>query len=244
MIAVDVVDGVRRVTLQRPEKRNALTPGALASLAAAIEREDAARVVLITGEGPVFCAGFDLDLCRDDGPEQRVMREFLTLLHHAIRAMRQCDRPIVLCAHGAAVAGGCALLGGADVVVTDRAARLGYPVTRLGISPAVSAPYLRQSVHDGPTRTRLLDAALITGEQAHAMGLVHTVAEAPGDATAAAIGCATALAAKPAAALAATKAWLRAVAPVGLAEEALATSLSLVAGDEAMGRLRSLWRTP
>ncbi len=144
MIRTETDGGVRTIVLDRPEKRNALTPAMLDDLAAGVRAvtlgkgDDAGvRAVLIRGEGRCFCAGFDLDLCRDDGPEQAVMKSFLAGLSDAIVAMRACPRPVVIAAHGAAIAGGCALLGGADLVVADRDAKLGYPVVRLGVSPAI-----------------------------------------------------------------------------------------------------------
>src|SRR5690606_31084299 len=90
------------------------------------------RALLLRGEGPVFCAGFDLDACRHD---PLAMRALLTGLSATILALRTCPCPVVIAAQGAAIAGGCALLGGADFVVTDAQARFGYPVTLLGISP-------------------------------------------------------------------------------------------------------------
>lgn len=240
-------DGVKVVTLDRPEKRNALTPTMLDGL-----RDEAAeprgdwRVLLVRGAGKVFCSGFDLDLCRDDGPDQDVMRGFLRGLSSAVWAMRRQHRPVVVAAHGAAIAGGCALLGGADVVVSDRGAKLGYPVVRLGISPAVSAPFLREGVTDGWARKRLLDSELCTGADAYRHGLVHELTETPEEACEAAAKTAAGLAGKPPKALKAAKGWLWMVgegdALAGQASRALSVSSSLVDGEEAIERLASLWK--
>ncbi len=249
MIRVEDDGPVRIVTLDRPAKRNALTPGALDELArvfgAGTESSDC-RAYLLRGTGRVFCSGFDLDLCRDDGPEQNIMRSFLEGLSRAILAMRSSDRPVVLAAHGAAIAGGCALLGGADVVVADRGAKLGYPVVRLGISPAVSAPFLLESAGAGATRRRLLDPALFDGAEGARIGLVHELVEGREDVGPRAHEIARSLAAKPALAMKATKKWAMEVGGEkkmpGRAGRALEASLSLVSGDEAVERLVGLWK--
>lgn len=234
------------ITLARPEKRNALTPDALRALAQALREAPAStHTVLLQGEGRAFCAGFDLSLCKDDPPHQPTLGALLTHLAAAVRAMRDQPRPVVLCAHGAAIAGGCALLGGADLVVADRAAKLGYPVVRLGVSPAVSAPWLRLAVGDGQARSRTLDTQLITGERAHELGLVHELTETPDDARPRALELARSLAAKPPHAVAATRGWLDRIGAspaAGDAERALAASMSLVGHDESRTMLAEVWR--
>lgn len=253
MIRLSTEDGVRTIAFDRPEKRNALTPDMLTELTAAVRAvtrgrgEDASvRAVLLRGEGRVFCAGFDLDLCRDDGPEQGVMRSFLTELSAAIEAMRSCPRPVVIACHGAAIAGGCALLGGGDFVVADRGAKLGYPVVRLGISPAVSAPFLLASVSSGAARRRLLDHPLFDGVEGARIGLVHELVDEPGAVGPRAQGIAHEMAHKSVHAMKATKAWALEVGGekkmAGRAARALDASLSLVSGDEARERLAGVWK--
>ncbi len=243
MISITQHGPIATITLDRPDRRNALTPDALDQLAAAAPGAAAsARAILVVGAGKVFCAGFDLTLCKDDR-SGAVMTSLLTGLSRAIGALRAAPVPVVIAAHGAAIAGGCALLGGADFVITNDDALLGYPVTRLGISPSVSAPFLRQSIGDGPCRERLLDGGLITGREAARVGLVH---ESVADADAVlprALALAAALADKPPGALAATKSWLGVISDTtGEAGAALAASLALVGGEEERTRLASLWR--
>lgn len=212
--------------LARPERRNALTPEMLRDLAAHIENASDARALLLLGEGPVFCAGFDLDLCvGEDGDAN--LRRLLVGLSRCIVGMRNLPCPVVLGVHGAAIAGGCALLGGGDVVVAHPDAKLGYPVTRLGISPAVSAPFM--AIAPGQARRLMLDPGLIDGRRAHAKGLVHELHDEP---AARAMGLAEELAAKPPHALAATKRWLHELAPAD-AGQGLGVSLSLVGNDES-----------
>ncbi|USN97870.1 MAG: enoyl-CoA hydratase/isomerase family protein [Phycisphaeraceae bacterium] len=251
MIRFEDQAGLRVVTLDRPDKRNALTPDMLCDLYGAFmfrgDAQSAVRAVLLRGEGPVFCSGFDLDLCQDDGPEQQMMRTFLISLSEVVKQMRRSPVPVVLAAHGAAIAGGCALLGGADVVVAERGAKLGYPVVRLGISPAVSAPFLLDAVGPGPARRRLLDPTLFDGAEGARIGLVHELVEERGEVAPRAHEIARDLASKPPLAMKATKKWVLEVAGEakmeGRAARALDASVSLVAGDEAIERLQGLWKT-
>ena len=245
MIRTERDGGVLILRLDRPEKRNALTPTMLRALAEAVVAGAGAgagsRAIVLSGVGEVFCAGFDLSLCRDD---EGALGAMLTGLSRCVRTLRRSPSPVVVSAHGAAVAGGCALLGGADVVVTDERARLGYPVVRLGISPAVTAPFLRLAVGDGASRVRALDPGLINGMEALRIGLAHECLATPAEAEARAIDIAREIAAKPPGGIAATKAWLNDIDGSGAdadADAGLAASLGLAGSDEQRERLRELW---
>jgi enoyl-CoA hydratase/carnithine racemase len=228
------------LSLNRPEVRNALTPEMFEALDRAIGEsiaDDAVKALVLAGEGKAFCGGFDLRRCLDD---PGVLASLLRGLHGLIERLLGLDIPVVIAAHGAAIAGGCALLGGADVVVTDERAKLGYPVTPLGISPAISAPYLRGAIFDGGTRARQLDPALVTGRQAARTGLVHECLAAPELVRPRAVAIATELAGKEA--IAPTKRWLRELeegrTPGRLRHEGLETSLGLVGSEEERRLLR------
>ena len=250
MIRIDDDGAVRIISLDRADRRNALTPRMLEDLAqaAAMAGADAGvGAIALLGEGRVFCAGFDLDLCREDGgsapPGGGVMQSLLSGLHGAIAALRSCGRPVVVGAQGGAIAGGCALLGAGDLVVSDCGAKLGYPVVRLGVSPAVSAPVLAERIGHGAARGWLLDPALHTGAEAHALGLVDTLVETREAVGPEAVRLAHALAGKPAGAMRATRAWIREVAPAGDAwgTRALEVSLGLAGGEEERRLLGAIW---
>lgn len=250
------------VTLNRPEKRNALTPTMLQAMPPAIDKLVArgARAIVIAGEGKVFCAGFDLSLCKDDdaklsGGDEPVLASLLRLLSQATAAMRTCPVPVVVAAHGGAVAGACAILCAADIAVTDTQAKIGYPVVPLGISPAVSAPHLAQQTGTGNARARLLDPTLISGARAHQIGLVHHLVESREEVPPIAIKIATNLAAKPPHALRATKSLLNTLNATTSAslsttasnntnnlDDALQASLSLVGGEEQRRLLAKIWK--
>ena len=243
MITVERDDAVTTIWLDRPDRRNALTPGMLAELVeAAHAAADAGSAVLLAGRGPCFCAGFDLAMCQGT-PDGTVMRLLLTGLSDACQALRQLPRPVVIAAHGAAIAGGCALLGAGDIIVADRGAKLGYPVVKLGVSPAVSVPFLRQGVTDGEARRRTLMPETFTGEEAHRRALVHELVDGSSDVYDRARALAHELAAKPAEAYAATKRWLNTLEGITKrrdAERALEVSLGLTGGDEECSRIGAL----
>ena len=142
---------------------------------------------------------------------------------------------------GAAIAGGCALLGGADVVIADRSAKFGYPVTLLGISPAVTAPFLRERVGDGASRALLLNPELVTGDQALAIGLVDLLVDGPGEVAPAAMRMARELASKPPGAMRATGAWVARVSGNAQAEAGLAGSLDAIGPDTVERMRKGVW---
>ncbi|MCC7387653.1 MAG: enoyl-CoA hydratase/isomerase family protein [Phycisphaerales bacterium] len=253
MIRIAEQGGIGVITLHRPDVRNALTPGMLEELAAQTAEVGArSRCLVLAGEGRVFCAGFDLALCRES-PDGAVMRALLTGLDAAVRAMRACPCPVVAACRGAAIAGGCALVAGADFAVADRAAKLGYPVVLLGVSPAVSGPTLAPRVGAGPARARMLDPGLISGEEAARIGLVTDLVEEPGAVLPAAMALAVELGRKGPHALAATKRWLGALDGTGTGEGAggaaggnvgpdgLRVSLGLAGGVEEAELLEKFW---
>lgn len=240
MIRTERDQGVAIITIDRPDQRNALTPEMLTDLHSAVVESNDASAILVRGEGKVFCAGFDLTLCKDD-PHGSVMRSLLEGLSNSIVAMRNATPPVVLAAHGAAIAGGCALLGGADVVVTDPDAKLGYPVLLLGVSPAVSAPFLRLGVGDGAARRTMLDPTLISGRRAHEIGLANELADDPRDE---ALRIARDLASKPRSGLDETKRWLNELDGVlgsGSPKLALDASTVLTGGQEEQQLLERFW---
>ncbi len=232
------------IILDRAEKRNALTPQMLRDVRTRLEeleRGDGVRAIVLRGEGRVFCAGFDLELCRENS---EALGELLRELSWTIRALRRSARPIVVAAHGAAVAGGCALLGGGDLVITHRDAKLGYPVVRLGISPAVTAPVFRASVGDRAARLRLLEGGLFDGQRAREMGLASMCVDLAEDVVARAHLEADRLGSKPPGALAATKRWLNQIEGTdddALLDAGLDVSLSLVGSEEERALLTEMW---
>lgn len=242
-----LVDRERRgdvcvLTLNRPDRRNALTPEMLRDLHREVTATNG-QALLLRGTGKVFCSGFDLALCHQSA-DGSVMRSLLQGLSDCIAALRALSIPVVIAAHGGAIAGGCALLGGCDFAVADAAAQLGYPVVRLGISPAVSAPFLRNSLTFGHARTRLLDSALISGVEAERIGLVGECCATADEVFPRALAVAESLASKPPGAIAATRRWLAELESHDqrvTREDALGVSLARTGTKEESSRLAALF---
>lgn len=242
-------EDVAHILMDRPDKKNALTLAmltdlldAFGSITHAAQGSAGPKAVVLQGSGAAFCSGFDLTLCRDNSD---ALVSLLTGLSRVIAAMRHCPLPVVVAAQGAALAGGCAMLGGADFVVSHHDAKIGYPVVRLGISPAISAPTLSASTGPGRARERLLDSALINGWEAHRLGLVHECIQDAAMVRDRATMLAQALASKPRSGVKATKALLNELDSPCVAEQmdrALQTSLDRVGSPEERERLTALWK--
>ena len=124
MIEAEPRGMIKILRLDRPEKRNALTPRMLASLRSHIDTSASARAIVLSGAGDIFCAGFDLSLCRDDG---NAMSALLEGLSGVILSLRIAPCPVVISAHGGAIAGGCALLGAATSSTQPQPPNSGTP---------------------------------------------------------------------------------------------------------------------
>ena len=148
MIKVSVADGIARITLNRPEKRNAMNPEMVAELRAALDRaaaDSAVRVILLRGEGRDFCAGLDLKALTqsDEGLDHMASARALAELY---RAMRRNPKPIVSAVHGRAIGGGCGLATASDLIVATDTAEFCYPEVNLGFVAAIVMSLLRRLV--------------------------------------------------------------------------------------------------
>lgn len=212
---------ITRIVLDRAAKRNALTPAMLHAMLGTLRALPAAcRVVTITGEGSVFCAGFDLKLCEED---DGALPALLSGLSAVIIACREIPQPVIVGVHGAALAGGCAVLGGADYVIASKGCTFGYPVLRIGVSPAVSAPFLMDQMASGAARELLLSAEPIPSERALELDLVHEIVPDDTSLTARVLGIANNVLTQPPAAVTNTKRWCN---QIGNAERSAANGLS------------------
>ena len=244
MIRVEVEPNLRVITLDRPEKRNALLPDMLNTMTNAV-RDNTDRAILLRAEGKLFSAGFDLKACANDDESQPTLRALLETLHELITAMKAAPVPVIIAAHGAAIAGAAAMLAAADYTVTNTDAKIGYPVVRVGVSPAISAPTLSPRISPGPARARFLDAQLISGERAHAIGLIDEYVDTADEVEPAARAAAETLANKPPHAFAQTKAWINELEPVAVNHTdpgaGIQTSLGLLGTAESRDMLAALW---
>jgi methylglutaconyl-CoA hydratase len=244
LVRISIDAGVATVTLNRPDKANALNRELIAAFGAAINAVSARcapagdiRVVVIAGTGKAFCAGMDLRGVMDD---PLAMGDMLRDLSRASRALRRLSVPTIARVQGAAVGGGCGLMVVADFAVTHPEAKVGYPEVDLGICPAVVAPWLVRKIGAGRARTMLLAGGTMTGQAGFEAGLAtHLCAADRLDATVAEL--AGRLSAGGPHALATTKHWLNELdgsMDDAILDRAAELSARIIAGDEAQERLR------
>ncbi len=171
---------IATITLNRPEKRNALSPDLLRQLASALdtinERSDI-RVVILEGNGPAFCAGADLAYLQQLAQFSILENmEDSSLLQTVFYKIFTFPKPVIAKVHGPAIAGGCGLATVCDIVVAGREkAIFGYSEVSIGFIAAIVMVYLLRKVGDTNARRLLLTAERISAEEAHRMGLVSYV---------------------------------------------------------------------
>lgn len=172
---------VARVLLARPEVRNAFNAELIAALtgtfsALAAEPADALRAVVLAGDGPVFCAGADVTWLRAAADMDLAANEAdAGRLATMLDTIDTCPAPVIARVHGAALGGGMGLCAVADIVVTTVDAIFGFTETRLGILPAVIAPYALAKIGETHARALFLPGSRFDAARARDIGLVHEV---------------------------------------------------------------------
>ncbi len=180
-IQIEDKNGVRTITLNRPERKNALVPEMMDALAESLEGADAAgaRVVLLQGEGAAFCSGLDLAVLRGMASytteQHRVEAERVARL---FRALWACDVPTIAVVRGPAIAGGTGLATMCDFTVAAPDATFGYTEVRIGFVPALVSAYLVVQVGDKVARGLLLSGRLFGTDEALRLGLVSEIVAA------------------------------------------------------------------
>ena len=222
--AHDPAAGVATITLNRPDRLNALTFEVYAELLGtfrALDVEPGVRVVVITGEGGAFCSGGDVReiigplLARDPAG----LLEFTTMTCDLIAAIRACRRPVVAAVNGTAAGAGAVIATACDVRVAAASAKIAFLFTKVGLSGADmgAAWLLPRIVGLGRAAEILMTGDFVEAEEAHRIGLYNRVVP-DGQALSAALELATRLASGPAGALAVTKRALDEEWAMGLAE--------------------------
>ncbi len=179
MIEFSLAAGIARITLNRPEKRNALNGEMLATLIDTLQKtaaDDNVRVVLIRGAGQDFCAGMDISLLSQSANAgvmehlamaQKVASVFL--------AMRKHPRPLVAAVHGRALGGGAGIATACDLVLAEESAQFGYPEVKIGFMPAIVMSLLRRSVGEKRAFEILTMGDPFGAAQARELGMVNHV---------------------------------------------------------------------
>ena len=180
-ISVADETSIRTITLNRPKRRNAITPEMQQELIVALEEAaaDGCRVVVLRGAGEAFCSGLDLQALHESGAEaamdhradaERVARLFRTLY--------ELPKPTIAAVHGAAMAGGAGLAICCDFTVAVPDAKFGFPEVRIGFVPAVVSVFLALQIGDKRTRDLLLTGRHFDGAEAHRLGIVNEIVAA------------------------------------------------------------------
>jgi len=170
---------VLRVTMAKPERRNAFDAPLIAELTAAFADVGDAQAVVLAGDGPSFCAGADVEWQRssvDLSYEENV--EDAMRLYGMLQAIDECPAPVVARVQGYALGGGSGLVACADVVLAGEDAVFGFSEVRLGIVPAVISPFVLRRIGPGPARRLFLTGERFDAATALRIGLVHEVAPA------------------------------------------------------------------
>jgi methylglutaconyl-CoA hydratase len=183
-LRVESDGGLVAITLDRPEKRNALNAVMIDELQRALEAaaEDAAcGVVLLTGAGAAFCAGMDLaylEGLNDKTPEEH--RADTEQIARLLRTLYDLSKPTIAAVNGAAVAGGMGLATVCDFTLAVPEAKFGYTEVRIGFIPAIVSVFLRDQIGDKRARDLLLTGRLIETREAFESGLVTRIVPADG----------------------------------------------------------------
>ncbi len=172
-------NAIRTLTLNRPDKRNALNDELIAELKDALRAADAdesLRAVVICGAGKDFCSGADLSALQKIATasyEENV--EDARSLAELFELIRKVRVPVVAAVHGRALAGGCGLATACDLVVAARSARFGYPEVKIGFVPAMVAAILRRNIGEKQSFELLTRGFEFSADEANAAGLVNAV---------------------------------------------------------------------
>lgn len=173
-VLVEKMDRATLVTLNRPERRNALTIELLTELTAAMDTaaaDSSQRILILRGAGKVFCAGLDLQ----ETTEMEKAHRSAEMVARTLLALSQTRLITIAQVHGAAVAGGAGLMSACDFVVTAEGTKIGYPETKRGLVAGLVMTFLRRQLRERDIRELLFTGDLISAEKAREIGLVNRV---------------------------------------------------------------------
>ena len=178
-LAMESRGDIRCITLDRPERRNAFDSRMISELTQAFDesaQEPSLRGVLLSSAGPVFCAGADLQWMQSTSPiSEAQAQDDAHRLTRMFRAIDECPCPVIARVQGPAFGGGLGLMAVCDIVVAAEDAMFSLSEARLGLIPAVIAPFLLLKAGESFLRRYALTGETFTTSVAHRFGLVHDV---------------------------------------------------------------------
>ena len=173
-------EGVVTLTLNRPDVHNAFDDALIVGLTDTLlklGKEDTTRAVVLTGAGPSFSAGADLNWMRSMmAASERDNEHDALQLARLLRTLNYLPLPTVARVNGAALGGGLGLVACCDIAVAAEGARFGLTETRLGLAPAIISPYVFRRIGEGQARRYFLSGERFDAEHARRIGLVHEIA--------------------------------------------------------------------
>jgi methylglutaconyl-CoA hydratase len=170
--------GIATITLNRPDKRNAISYELIDDLRSALQKaaSSSAQVVVLTGAGKAFCSGMDLDDLKQligRTPEQNVKdSETMAAL---FRALYDFPKPTIAAVNGPAIAGGAGLATLCDFTLAVPEAKFGYTEVRIGFVPAIVSSFLIANIGEKRARDLLLTGRIFTAQEAHELGLANEI---------------------------------------------------------------------
>jgi len=181
MLLVDKKDGVARVTLNRPEIRNAFDDALINSLRKTFDElggDPSVRVVVLGGNGPAFCAGADLNwMKRMAGYDYAANQRDAQALADMLATLDRLPKPTIARVHGPAFAGGTGLVAACDIAVGTKDAKFCFSEAKLGLSPATISPHVLRAIGERAARRYFLTAEVFDAEEAFRIGMLSILTD-------------------------------------------------------------------
>ena len=173
--------GIATLTLNRPEKRNAISYELIDEVLRALAEvaQSPARVLILTGAGPAFCSGMDLENLKallGRTAEQNLQDS--QMMAKLFRSLYEFSKVTIAAVNGAAIAGGMGLATLCDFTLAVPEAKFGYTEVRIGFIPAIVSVFLQRQIGEKPARDLLLTGRIIGADEAHRVGLINEVVPA------------------------------------------------------------------
>jgi len=180
-LLLDLTGHIATITLNRPEKRNAISATMIAELQTVLDEMEKshARVGILTGAGKAFCSGMDLDMLAaiaQQSPSEN--QEDSRRIAKLFRRIWSFPRPLIAAVNGAALAGGCGIATLCDFTLASPEAKFGYTEVKIGFLPAIVSVFLTRQIGDKRSRDLLLTGRTVEPDEAKEMGLVTEIVPA------------------------------------------------------------------
>jgi methylglutaconyl-CoA hydratase len=178
-IIYELKDGIAYITLNRPEKRNAINDGLISDLKTALNQaESDAAAVLLRGAGKDFCAGADLSQLQKIA-QASILDNIDDAQHFAglLLQMRRLKKPVIAAVHGRALAGGAGLASACDMVIAARSATFAYTEVKIGFVPAIVMAIARRNLSEKRAFEILCTGKTLSAEEAERIGLINRVCD-------------------------------------------------------------------